>query len=67
MRDYLDRILAQNPEIARKQKIKVAEAAALAGVSEDTFRRRYSHLIKQLSPRRQGVSLGDALDIGETV
>jgi hypothetical protein len=50
--------------LALKRKISVAEAAALNDVSEDTFRRRYSHLIKKVSPRRDAVELGDALAIG---
>jgi hypothetical protein len=48
-----------------RRKISVREAAELAGLSTDTFRRRHRNLIRQLSPRRQGVALGDALAIGE--
>ena len=47
-----------------KRKISVKQAAQLNDVSEDTFRRRYSHLIKKISPRRCVVELGDALAIG---
>jgi hypothetical protein len=47
------------------RKISVAMAAELNDLSEDTFRRRFPHLIKQISPRRQAVALGDALAIGE--
>jgi transcription initiation factor TFIIIB Brf1 subunit/transcription initiation factor TFIIB len=47
-----------------RRKISVKEAAKLNGISEDTFRRRYKHLIKQISPRRQAVTLGDVLAIG---
>jgi hypothetical protein len=47
-----------------RKKISIREAAALNDVSEDTFRRRYPHLIQQVSPRRQAVVLGDALSIG---
>jgi hypothetical protein len=50
--------------LALKRKIPVPEAAALNDLSEDTFRRRHSHLIKQVSPRRDAVELGDALAIG---
>jgi hypothetical protein len=53
-------------ELVRRQKVSVKEAASLNGISEDTFRRRHSHLIKQVSPRRQAVELADALAIGET-
>jgi hypothetical protein len=51
--------------LARRRKISVKRAAELNDISEDTFRRRYRHLIKDVSPRRQAVELGDALDIGD--
>jgi hypothetical protein len=41
--------------------IKVHEAAKLRGISPDIFKRHFRHLIRQLSPRRQGVKLSDAL------
>jgi hypothetical protein len=50
--------------LALRRKISVREAAELNDVSEDTFRRRYRHLIKKISPRRDAVELGDALAIG---
>ena len=50
--------------LALKQKIPVKKAAALNDMSEDSFRRHYSHLIKKISPRRDAVELGDALAIG---
>jgi hypothetical protein len=50
--------------LALRRKISVREAAALNDMSIDTFRRRYRHLIRQISPRRQAVELGDALAIG---
>ena len=50
--------------LALKKKIPVKEAAALNDVSEDTFRRRYPHLIKKISARRDAVELGDALAVG---
>jgi hypothetical protein len=46
------------------RKVSVAIAAELNDLSEDTFRRRFPHLIKQISPRRQAVDLRDALAIG---
>jgi hypothetical protein len=52
-------------ELAQRRKISVREAAELNDLSEDTFRRRYPQLIKQVSPRRQAVELSDALAIGE--
>jgi hypothetical protein len=51
--------------LALKRKIPVKDAAALNDISEDTFRRRYRHLIKKISARRDAVELGDALAIGE--
>ena len=51
--------------LALRGKITVAEAARLNAVSVDTFRRTYPHLIKQVSPKRGAVVLGDALGIGE--
>jgi hypothetical protein len=53
-------------ELARRRKISVKAAAQLNDLSEDTFRRRYPHLIKQVSPRRQAVELSDALAIGDS-
>jgi hypothetical protein len=43
-----------------RQKISVKEAAELNNVSEASFRRHHSDLIKQVSPNRQAVDLGDA-------
>jgi hypothetical protein len=51
--------------IATKRKISVPDAAELNNLSERTFRRRYPHLIKKVSPRRDAVELGDALAIGK--
>jgi hypothetical protein len=52
--------------LALRRKISVKEAAELNDVSEDTFRRRYQHLIRKISPRRDAVELGDALAVGQT-
>jgi hypothetical protein len=52
------------PQFALRRKISVQQAAALNSVSEDTFRRKYRHLIKKISERRDAVELGDALAIG---
>jgi hypothetical protein len=46
-----------------KRKISVPEAAALNNLSPDTFTRTYPHLIKKVSPRRNAVELGDALNL----
>jgi hypothetical protein len=41
--------------------VSVPRAASIKGVSEDTFKRHYRHLIRKLSPRRDGVKLRDLL------
>ena len=50
-------------EAELRKKVSVKQAAEIAGMTEPTFRRHYSHLIKQLSPGVQGVTLGDVLNI----
>jgi hypothetical protein len=59
-----------NPEVGKltavelRRKISVAEAARLNGISVDSFRRHYGHLIKRITKQRVGVVLRDALAIG---
>jgi len=48
-------------ELELRRMIPVAQAAELKAVSEDVFREHYSHLIRQVSPGRQAVKLGDVL------
>ena len=60
----MSELAAEPPWLALKRKISVKKAAELNDVSVDTFRRRFSHLIKKISPRRDAVELGDALAIG---
>ena len=48
------------PGLNLKQKISVKKAAELNDISEDSFRRHYSHLIRYITPRRGVVELGDA-------
>jgi hypothetical protein len=50
------------PDLERRRRISVAQAAQLKGISEDTFRRHFSHLIKKTTPRRSTVKLGDVLE-----
>jgi hypothetical protein len=38
-------------------------AEEVTGLSEDTLKRRFPHLIRQLSDRRRGMQLGDAITI----
>jgi hypothetical protein len=53
------------PEVIRRRMISVPQAADLRGISEDTFKRKYPHLIKKLSERRNGVTLADVLALDE--
>ena len=41
----------------------VPSAEEITSLSEDTLKRRYPHLIRNLSERRKGMQLGDALTI----
>jgi predicted transcriptional regulator of viral defense system len=52
--------------LALERILTLDEAAELAGISKDSLRRHYSHLIRRLSPRRVGMKLRDALAIGST-
>ena len=54
--------VALPPELERYRKIPVSWAAEIKGISVDGFRRYYPHLIEQVSPRRQAVTLGRLLD-----
>lgn len=38
------------PELQLKRMLSLQEAALLRGISVDTLRRRYPHLIRKLSP-----------------
>lgn len=53
------------PELQLKRMLSLQEAALLRGISVDTLRRRYPHLIRKLSSRRDGMSVEDALSIGQ--
>ncbi|WP_445216781.1 hypothetical protein ACKWRH_32135 [Bradyrhizobium sp. Pa8] len=46
-----------------RKKIPVREAAALNDLSEASFRRHYRHLIRKITPRRDTVELGDAINL----
>jgi hypothetical protein len=52
---------ADFPTVELERRISVAEAARIKGISPDTFKRHYSHLIEQISPRRQAVKLKHAI------
>jgi hypothetical protein len=55
------------PELERHRMVSVPLAAQLMGISEDTFERHYAHLIRQVSPRRKAVRVGDVIDDSPTV
>jgi hypothetical protein len=44
--------------------LAMSEVCALTGLSRDSIQRHYRHLLLQLSPRRVGMKLRDALSIG---
>jgi hypothetical protein len=46
-------------ELARK--IPVSKAADMNDQHEQTFRKNHGHLVRQISKRRQGVTLYDAI------
>jgi hypothetical protein len=48
--------------LERERRIPVSQAARIKGVSEDTFRRTYPHLIEQVSARRQAVKIKNVID-----
>ena len=50
------------PELEKRRRVSVKVAAELKGISEDSFRRHFPHLIDQTTPRRQTVRLGDVID-----
>lgn len=54
--------LELTPEQEKRRRISVQQAAELKGISEDTFRRHFPHLIEKITPRRDVVRLGDVLD-----
>jgi hypothetical protein len=49
-------------DLYRRRRISVREAAALKGISEESFRRHFRDLIQQTTPGRQTVRLSDVLE-----
>jgi hypothetical protein len=43
-------------------RVPVPEAARMKGISVDTFKRHYSHLIERASPGRQVVKIKNVID-----
>jgi hypothetical protein len=50
------------PSERRKIKIPVDQAAFIKGLSVQTFKEQYPHLIKEVSKGRRAVELGAVLD-----
>jgi hypothetical protein len=50
--------------IELERVISLPEVSQLTGLSEDSLRRHYAHLISRLSPRRVGMKLRNAITIG---
>lgn len=53
-------------ELSALERLRVApmnEAEHLSGLSQETIRRHHANLIIDLSPRRQGMRVGDALSL----
>ena len=57
------RSFAELTALERLKKISVKEAAEMNDVSEASFRRHYGHLIRKITPRRDVVELGDAINL----
>jgi hypothetical protein len=52
--------------IEQRRIIPLSEVARLTSLSVDSLKRNHSDKIRQLGPRRIGMSLADALNIGLT-
>jgi hypothetical protein len=50
--------------IEQRRIIPLSEVARLTSLSVDSLKRNHSDKIRQLGPRRIGMSLADALNIG---
>jgi hypothetical protein len=52
-------------ELQQERIVSMTEAAEISGLSIDSWKRHYRHLIIRLSARRLGVKLKDALRLGQ--
>jgi hypothetical protein len=50
--------------IELRKILTLEQVTELTTLSADSLRRHHSHRIRRLGPRRLGMTLGDALDIG---
>lgn len=61
----MSRTISVLQEIELERIVSLQEAARLRNISLDTLRRRHRDQIIQISPRRQGMRLRDALMLTE--
>jgi hypothetical protein len=54
------------PHLEMEQIVSLADAAIVAGVSADVLRKELADKLIQLSPRRQGIRLKDALRLNSS-
>jgi hypothetical protein len=59
---YSRRTVTLPPELERHRRVSVPVAAALKGISEDSFRRHFAHLIERTTPRRDTVRLSKVIE-----
>ncbi len=52
------------PELQLKRVLSLKEVSLLTSLSADSLHRHYAHLIRDLSPRRKGMTVEDVLKIG---
>ena len=57
-----DQELSQSLELERL--ITIEKASEIVGISDNSFRRHYGHLIRRITPRRIGVRVRDLLTVG---
>ena len=55
-----------SPELELRKMLTLEQVTALTTLSADSLKRHHSDKIKRLGPRRLGMTLGDALAIGES-
>ena len=61
MADDVKNLLPKLSALELQRIAPMGEASHLSGVSEDTLRRHHPDKIVKLSPRRDGMRVGDAL------
>jgi hypothetical protein len=59
-----DQELSQSLEL--EKLITIERASEIVGISDDSFRRHYGHLIRRITPRRIGVRVRDLLTVGRS-